>query len=135
MKKKTMLQEDFFEKYPQLFRGKDLPMTQTAMNWGIECGSGWYDILDELCGKIQAHYEENGYDDVMFSQIKEKYSTLRIYVNYGSDVIYAYIDEAVEKSAHTCELCGSKRGCIRDDHGWVMVRCKKCWTKYNKDAE
>jgi hypothetical protein len=130
MKKKTMLQEgDFFKKYHNLFLGKDLPMTQTAMCWGIECGSGWYDILDELCGKIQAHCEENGYDDVMFTQIKEKYSTLRVYVNFGSDVIYAYIDEAEEKSSHVCEVCGSKRGKIYDDHGWLSVRCKKCKTK------
>ena len=124
-----------FEKYPSLFKGKDLPMTQTAMCWGIECGSGWYDILDELCEKIQTHCEENGYDDVMFSQIKEKYGTLRVDVNFGSDEIYDYIDEAQERSSHVCEVCGSKRGKIRTDLGWLSVRCKKCWTKYNKDAE
>ena len=118
-----------FEKYPQLFRDKDLPMTHTAMCWGIECGSGWYDILDELCEKIQTHCEENGYDDVMFSQIKEKYGTLRVDVNFGSDEIYDYIEEAEEKSSHVCELCGSKRGKLYDDFGWLSVRCKKCKTK------
>lgn len=135
MKKKLLTVDYLFKKYPNLFRGKDLSMRETAMCWGIECGSGWYGIIDELCAKIQAHCEENGYDDVMFSQCKEKYGTLRVYVNFGSDEIYAYIDVAQEKSSHVCELCGSKRGTLRSDRGWYMTRCKKCWTKYNKDAD
>ena len=124
-----------FEKYPQLFRDKDSPMTHTAMCWGIEVGDGWYGIIDELCERIQTHCDNNGYDEVRFSQIKEKYGTLRVYVNFGSDEIYDYIDEAQERSSHVCEVCGSKRGKIRTDLGWLSVRCKKCWTKYNKDAE
>ena len=99
------------------------------MCWGIEVGDGWYDILDELCERIQTHCDNNGYDEVRFSQIKEKYGTLRVYVNFGSDEIYDYIDEAQERSSHVCELCGSKRGKLYDDFGWLSVRCKKCKTK------
>jgi len=47
------LQNKLYEKYPKIFVQKDLPMTQTAMCWGISCGDGWYDIIDTLCFHIQ----------------------------------------------------------------------------------
>jgi len=47
------LQNKLFEKYPKIFGQKDLPMTQTAMCWGISCGDGWYNIIDNLCGHLQ----------------------------------------------------------------------------------
>ena len=42
---KKELQDKLFEKYPKLYRQKDLDKTQTAMCWGISCGSGWYNII------------------------------------------------------------------------------------------
>ena len=51
------LQEKLYQKYPKIFRQKDLPMTQTAMCWGIACGDGWYDLIDELCSQIQNRVE------------------------------------------------------------------------------
>ena len=50
---KKELQEQLYEKYPKIFRQKDLPMTKTAMCWGISCGDGWYNIIDSLCNHIQ----------------------------------------------------------------------------------
>lgn len=47
------LQNKLYEKYPKIFGQKDLPMTQTAMCWGISCGDGWYNIIDTLCGHLQ----------------------------------------------------------------------------------
>lgn len=47
------LQNKLFEKYPKIFGQKDLPMTQTAMCWGISCGDGWYNIIDTLCSFLQ----------------------------------------------------------------------------------
>ena len=37
---KAELQNKLFEKYPKIFGQKDLPMTQTAMCWGIDCEIG-----------------------------------------------------------------------------------------------
>jgi hypothetical protein len=34
------LEEQLYNKYPKLFKERSLPMTQTCMCWGIECGSG-----------------------------------------------------------------------------------------------
>jgi hypothetical protein len=51
------LEQKLFEKYPKIFAQRKLPMTQTAMCWGIETGDGWYTILDKLCHQIQHHVD------------------------------------------------------------------------------
>lgn len=43
--------------YPKLFRNRHLPMTQTCMCWGFECGDGWYNIINTLCMEIQGHID------------------------------------------------------------------------------
>jgi hypothetical protein len=52
------LEEQLYNKYPKLFKERSLPMTQTCMCWGIECGSGWFDILDRMSSLIQHHIKE-----------------------------------------------------------------------------
>ena len=51
------LQNKLMDKYPKIFIQKELPMTKTAMCWGISCGDGWYDLIDELCENIQNHVQ------------------------------------------------------------------------------
>ena len=50
---KKELQNKLYEKYPKIFRQKDLDKTQTAMCWGISCDDGWYNIIDTLCESLQ----------------------------------------------------------------------------------
>ena len=50
---KQELQEKIFQKYPKIFRQKDLTPQETAMCWGLSCGDGWYHIIDTLCASIQ----------------------------------------------------------------------------------
>ena len=50
---RTELEDTLFHKYPSIFGDKDKPMTETAMCWGLECGDGWYDIIDTLCALIK----------------------------------------------------------------------------------
>lgn len=115
--------EYLYNTYPLIFADKDLPMTQTAMCWGFDCGDGWFDIINDLCKKIQARCEEVGVE-VRATQVKEKYGTLRFYIYGGDDEIYTYIDEAEEKSSTTCEICGMP-GTMNED-GWIEVRCTEC---------
>ena len=65
---KKELQEKLYSKHPKLFGQKDLPMQQTCMCWGIECGNGWYTIIDNACRLLQHHVD---------SSRKEKARTLR----------------------------------------------------------
>jgi len=66
------LQQQLFEKYPAIFRQKDLPMTQTAMCWGIDCGDGWYEIIDTLCDWLTTLKKFTG-AQVEAVQVKEKF--------------------------------------------------------------
>ena len=47
------LEDKLFNKYPEIFKQKDLPARETCMCWGITCGDGWYDIIDNLCKLIK----------------------------------------------------------------------------------
>lgn len=51
------LEKKLFDKYPKIFAQHKLPMSQTAMCWGIETSDGWYNIIDKLCGLIQGHVD------------------------------------------------------------------------------
>lgn len=119
-------------------------MTQTRMCWGIECGDGWYDILDEMClfidhARLRLTHcildQETGQDlepppekrVFEFSQIKEKCGTLRVYYTTNSktceDVASVMTAWATWKSGQTCEECGAPG---RMNGGpWYRVRCKK----------
>jgi hypothetical protein len=33
-------------------------MRTTAMCWGLECGDGWYNIIDVLCGLLTSDYRQ-----------------------------------------------------------------------------
>lgn len=43
------------EKYPLIFARRRNDPSETLMCWGLECGDGWYDLIDALCGNIQGH--------------------------------------------------------------------------------
>ena len=59
----TELQDKLFLKHQLIFGQKDKPATETAMCWGIECGDGWYNIIDTLCSLIQ-HTIDKAKEDV-----------------------------------------------------------------------
>lgn len=120
-------EEYLFNKYPKIFAQKDLSMYETAMCWGIDCGDGWLKIIDELCEKIQARCDEEGYTHVQATQVKEKWGGLRFYMNVADDYIYRLIDEAERASEITCEICGEPGKLYTD--GWYTVRCEKCKEK------
>jgi hypothetical protein len=45
------------EKYPKMMVNRNLPMQETCMCWGFDCGDGWFNILDQLMGNIQHHID------------------------------------------------------------------------------
>lgn len=114
------------QKYRSLFDPEEIihDETKSCMVWGIECGNGWYDILDEMMAKIASL---NLPPEFTFSQIKEKFGTLRVYTSYCDERVEKIIEEAEAKSAVTCEICG-KPGTV-NQKGWLKCRCADCETK------
>ena len=153
------LEKQLYEKYPEIFRQKDLDMRQTAMCWGISCGDGWYTILDELCGEIQNHIRNKNYDieykkkrgelpedapnfpQIEATQVKEKFGGLRFYVNHYDDFVRGAIGMAESISMRTCEHCGNP-GKQNEDGYWITTLCDPCRVadserrrKYDEEAK
>ena len=123
------------EKYPEIFRNRRAPVTQTPMGFGFECGDGWYDLIDVLCRNIQHHvdwYSTTHPDKIeqpIASQVKEKFGGLRFYLDcYDDDHIQGMIQMAESMSYHICEECGNK-GKSRSN-GWVRTLCDEHAAKY-----
>jgi len=131
---KVELQNELFEKYPKIFRQKDLPMQETCMCWGIETGDGWYNIIDMLCLQIEWHTAHNLKKDedsdlvqVEAVQVKEKYGTLRFYYNGGNEFIHGLVSMAEGMSGRTCEECGAPG--TQNNTGWIKTQCVPCRDK------
>jgi len=50
------LDETLCARYPLIFKDRNENMMHTAMCWGFECGDGWYNIIDTLCGLLTSEY-------------------------------------------------------------------------------
>ena len=155
---KPELQEKIFNKYPKIFGDRTKPMNETCMCWGLEVGDGWYNLIDTLCEALTYTYttsievdEEDGKrlgikpyksevgnsyyftvepPQVIATQVKEKYGTLRFYYRFDldekiislletkkypdlekvNDRFYNFIDGVVHfaetASGRTCEATG-----------------------------
>ena len=64
---KRELDEALCAKYPLIFKDRNADMRTTAMCWGLECGNGWYNIIDTLCGLLTYDYRsaKSRYDHLM----------------------------------------------------------------------
>lgn len=109
--------------FPQIFSDRYSDPQTTAMCWGFECGDGWYDIIYNLCVDITSYCNSTGYPVPKAVQVKEKYGTLRFYVDQGDDHIYDLISYYSQRSRTTCETCGSI-GKMRGN-GWLYVSCEQ----------
>ena len=57
-------------------------------------------------------------------QVKEKYGTLRFYVNHHDDVVDAMIGFAEDMSGCTCDKCGAPAS--TSNEGWRETKCGRC---------
>ena len=122
-------------KYPLIF--KDI-------GGEIECGSGWFWILDALCTNIDNAYknavrqwelvvsqnkELAGVECPYMVQIKEKFGGLRVYTHnnmegWARDTL-SYVDMAETMAYRTCENCGEPAALVNDS-GWMRMECEVC---------
>ena len=117
---KPELQKQLFDKYPAIFVQRNWDMTRTCMVWGLDCGDGWFKLLDDCCAKLTKYCFLSKLD-VQAVQVKEKFGTLHFYVDGGDEIVDDIVGAAEHLSEFTCEECG--------DHGrpsrgtWTSVRC------------
>ena len=128
------LQNKLYKKFNKIFTQKEL-----SLRWGFECDDGWYELIYSLCDKIQAYIDETKCQQVIATQVKEKFGSLRFYtaldllneddviddvddVHYGA--IQAMIDAASEQSLKTCESTGGY-GTLNKRGTWLKTLSKE----------
>lgn len=145
--------ENLAKRWPELF--------EKSGNFEFSIDRGWYNIIDVLCAHISHDVDtakrrlryavENptskwtesretleatvakAIEDLpKIEQVKEKFGTLRFYIDRGNPKIDAYISFAESMSGRTCEVCGAP-GTSRND-GWIKVLCDAHHKKDPVDA-
>ena len=97
--------------------------------WDV--GDGWFHLLDELCRDIVSYCAERGIYQPTCAQLKEKFGTLRFYMDPSPDDhsqedrdrFHELIQRAEHASSVTCDVCGLSGKMLHD--GWIRVRCEE----------
>lgn len=134
------LQNQLFEKYPDLFSNKDKDIMSSCMGWGCDCGNGWYGIISSVCWMIKQHENnikwqtkykqktdpdyQSDYFPVKFDQVKEKYGGLRMYFSGGDEYVEGLVSMGEAMSYKICEVCGNKGE--PNKGGWISTLCGGC---------
>ena len=119
--------QELFDRFPELYRGRSKPPTESLMCFGFECGGGWFNLLVGLSQRIDdlakaAGLSGDDYPEAV--QVKEKFGGLRFYTNGVPDAVNNAIDEACERSLSICEVCG--RPGRQTGGGWIRTLCEDC---------
>lgn len=135
------LQAKLFQRHPMILRkapvvtdpndeSRDSPIDY----WGVECGDGWFDLLDSLLSQFDSHLDRLQMQGVPKSQwprvcqIKEKFGTLRFYLKNTEELtpdLMQAIETTETKSAEICDVCGNS-GELRTA-GYLVVLCDSCF--------
>lgn len=106
------------------------PITSPFRAFGFECGDGWFDIIKDLCERLDAL---NLSEEFEVNQVKEKFGGLRFYVSgveeSKSEEVHSLIYEAEEKSFSVCENCGAS-GKTASKRDWLKTLCETCYSKW-----
>jgi hypothetical protein len=116
------LQQKLYDRFPALYRQKDLPMQQTCMCWGCEVDDGWFDLLWMLSLALEDEAKTTG-TVIEAVQVKEKFGGLRFYHNGTTERAHNLISAAERLSECTCEVCG-KYGRVTNRGSWLKCVCK-----------
>jgi hypothetical protein len=114
--------------FPQLYASRNVRAPLVPLAFGFECGDGWERLIRDLSQNLEL-LNENAPMWVEAVQVKEKFGTLRFYVDIAGDkpwrdLIYYLIDYAEVRSSWTCESCGEP-GKARGG-SWVRTLCDSC---------
>jgi formylmethanofuran dehydrogenase subunit E len=108
--------EDLEKEFPELFKHSC---------W-VECGDGWAGILHQLCVDLtELNKKLPEEEKIWFSQIKEKWGVLRIYIYGWCEKANSLINAAEKLSGQICEKCGEP-GKQSADTYWVKTLCSNC---------
>jgi hypothetical protein len=114
--------------FPQLYASRNVRAPLVPLAFGFECDDGWERLIRELSYTLE-FLNDTVPVWVKAVQVKEKFGTLRFYVDIAGDkpwrdLIYDLIAYAEARSSWTCESCGEP-GKARGG-SWVRTLCDSC---------
>ena len=130
---KKELQDKLFEKYPKIFRQKDLSKQETCMCWGFQCGDGWYELIDALCNCIQSRIDYKGGQQIEAVQVKTKFGGLRFYTNCTDDAFILGLIRMAESMSYNIKEWTPKEKFL-DAVERVTDQHEKTFTKLAEDG-
>ncbi len=97
-----------------------------------QVGPGWGTILEQLHEELMVIYPA-----YQVAQVKEKFGTLRVYLNTYPREIWQELSDVITKyekmTAVTCEGCGEPGRLCRPNGSWVLTLCERCEEHRKKD--
>lgn len=101
---------------------------------GVYIGDGWVPLVHKFCTVVERHTQTHkNAPRVIIGQIKEKFGTLRCYVDQGDKYIHGAKDMMEMASCSICEDCG-ETGKVRAG-GWIRTLCDVCEIRQKKLRE
>jgi|GEM_PF-680461 len=136
---KAELQEILYEDYPEIFKDKDLPESESCMYRGIETEDGWYGLINILCEQLQWQTSVNKYPQVVAEQVKQECGSFnfifrteetkespKLKQSRTAEYLRGMVHFAESMSKMICEKCGAAGnpyGCAPR----MYVRCDDCY--------
>ena len=95
-----------------------------------ECGKGWEPLILQAEAIVEQYNIEhpNLEQPIEFTQIKEKFGYLNLYLNHYPDDLLDKMLELSSKSREICEICGKPAKTFKL-HGWLYTYCDECKQK------
>lgn len=92
---------------------------------GLFLPEGWYNLFLLCCAELRkVLIEKNLLSTFKINQLKEKYGSMRIYVNISDEDINAIIERYEIISQFTCCICG--KTATVETTGYVCPYCDEC---------
>jgi len=116
------IEKILYDRYPDFFAQHTWSFRKSCMPWGCDTGNGWFSLIDAAGETITGHAKATGRPAPQASQVKEKFGSLRIYINAGDDFDHVVTDMAELLSIWTCEVTGWP-GKLTDCDGYIQTLC------------
>lgn len=88
---------------------------------------GWRKAFGiQMCKDLKKQFKKDKcYKDFRITQLKEKWGSLRLYSNFGTDEVFKIINKYEDLSYNTCINCGKPATVISS--GWISPYCDSCY--------
>jgi hypothetical protein len=125
-KDRDEFETDMKTRFPLFYKNLGGNINETCMYWGIAVNLGWWNLIEKMSERIE-EINKTLETPVVAAQIKQKFATLRVYVDYGTDEVYDIISETEKESQTICESCGTRENVkIRGKH-YILTQCLDCF--------